>query len=147
MSFSVILQKNISPKNQLTKSITTVLSLTGTLKEGTSIVDPVILVSGGMSQLYNCNYMTIEAFGRSYFITDIKSVRNNLIEISAHCDVISSFAAQIRANSAIIHKQENDWNLYLNDGSFKVYQNPNVLTRPFPSGFSSMEFVLAVAGG
>lgn len=146
MSFTIALQSNSSPKNQLDKSLTGVLSVTGTLKDGTSVIDPVILVKTPLSTLVNANYMTISAFGRSYFITDIRSIRNDLVEISGHVDVLSTYAAGIRGNDAIIYRQENDWNLYLDDGSFQVYKNPSVLTRPFPSGFSSLEFVLAVAG-
>lgn len=146
MAFTVALQSNSSPKNQLDKSISGVLSVNGTLKEGTSVIDPVILVQAPLSTLVNANYMTISAFGRSYFITDIRSIRNDLVEISGHVDVLSTYAAGIRGNNAIIYRQENDWNLYLDDGSFQIYQNPSVLTRPFPSGFSTLEFVLAVAG-
>lgn len=146
MAFTVALQSNSSPKNQLDKSISGVLSVSGTLKEGTSVIDPVILVQAPLSTLVNANYMTISAFGRSYFITDIRSIRNDLVEISGHVDVLSTYAAGIRGNNAIIYRQENDWNLYLDDGSFQIYQNPSVLTRPFPSGFSTLEFVLAVAG-
>lgn len=146
MAFTVALQYNASPKNQLDKSVSGVLSVSGTLKEGTSVIDPVILVQAPLSTLVNANYMTISAFGRSYFITDIRSIRNDLVEISGHVDVLSTYAAGIRGNNAIIYRQENDWNLYLDDGSFQIYQNPSVLTRPFPSGFSTLEFVLAVAG-
>lgn len=146
MAFTIALQSNSSPKNQLDKSISGVLSVSGTLKEGTSVIDPVILVQAPLSTLVNANYMTISAFGRSYFITDIRSIRNDLVEISGHVDVLSTYAAGIRGNDAIIYRQENDWNLYLDDGSFQIYQNPSVLTRPFPSGFSTLEFVLAVAG-
>lgn len=146
MSFAVTLQTNSSPKNQLDKSLTSVLAVTGNLKEDSSVVDPIILVQAPLSTIVNANYMTIPAFGRSYFITDMISVRNSLVEIHAHCDVLTTYADAIRANDAIIYRQENDWNLYLDDGSFQVYNNPNVLTRPFPSGFSTLEFILAVAG-
>lgn len=146
MAFAVALQNNASPKNQLSKSVSGVLSVSGTLKDGTSVVDPVILVQAPLSTLVNANYMTIAAFGRSYFITDIRSIREGLVEISGHVDVLSTYASGIRGNRAVIYRQENDWNLYLDDGTFQVYNNPSVLTRPFPSGFSSLEFVLAVAG-
>lgn len=146
MAFTVALQNNASPKNQLNKSVSGVLSVSGTLKDGTSVIDPVILVQAPLSTLVNANYMTITAFGRSYFITDIRSIREGLVEVSGHVDVLSTYASGIRGNSAVIYRQENDWNLYLDDGTFQVYNNPNVLTRPFPSGFSSLEFVLAVAG-
>lgn len=146
MSFTIVIQQNTSPKNQLTKSLTTITTLTGTLREDTSIIDPVIRVQSSESSLINANYCTISSFGRSYFITNITSLRNGVLELSLHCDVLSSFASQIKSNNAIIYRQENQWNLYLNDGVFKTYQNPQITTKPFPNGFDTTEFVLAVAG-
>lgn len=146
MPFQVLLQTNNSEKNKLDKDLATISTISGTLKNETSIVDPVILIEADLTTLVSCNYITIPVFARSYFITNIRSIRKNLVEVSAHVDVLSSFASQIRNNVAIVHRQENRWNLYLNDGAFKVYQNPMVLTREFPSGFSTFEFVLAVAG-
>lgn len=146
MAFNISLQVNNSERERLTKAIDDILTVSGVLKKDTSIIDPVIMIECDLSDVVNCNYMTIPAFGRSYFVNNIRSIRNGLVEFSCHCDVLSSFASQIRNNTAIIKRQENDWNLYLNDGSFKVYQNPDVLTKAFPSGFDTQEFVLAVAG-
>ena len=63
-------------------------------------------------------------------------------------DVISSFKTEIRANVGIVRRAESDdlYNLYLDDGSLASYQDPYILTEPFPSGFSGAKFVLAVAG-
>ena len=146
MSFTVDLQINASEKRQLTKEVTTVLSLSGTLRSETSIIDPMILINCDLADVAFCNYMTISSFGRSYFITNIRSIRQGLVEISAHVDVLSSFQNTIRNNIAIIRRQENDWNLYLDDGSFRVYQNMLIQTKNFPGGFSDEQFVLAVAG-
>lgn len=146
MAFNIVLQRNNSERERLTKNISNLLTVSGVLKTETSIIDPVIMIECDLNDVKNCNYMTISAFGRSYFVNNIRSIRNGLVEFSCHCDVLSTYAEQIRDNTAIIRKQENDWNLYLNDGSFKIYQNPNVLTRAFPSGFTTQEFVLAVAG-
>ena len=143
---TIYLQQNTSEKNRLDKSINTLATMTGTLRESTSIVDPIIKVACNLSDFTQCNYMTIPEFNRSYFVTDMKSIRDGLVEFKAHVDVLSTYKAQIRANPAIIKRQENAWNLYLNDGSFKVYQNPMVITKEFPQGFSTLEFVLAVAG-
>lgn len=147
MAFSISLQVNASEKTAFYKELELVETVSGTLKAETSIIDPVILIEGDLGTIGGANYMTIPAFNRSYFITNIRSVRNGLVEVSAHVDVLSSFAEEILANSAIIRRQENNWNLYLNDGSFKVYQNPYVITKVFPAGFTTQQFVLAVAGG
>ena len=146
MAFNIVLQQNNSEMNRVSKSITDIMTVSGTLKEETSIIDPVIKIECDLSTVTGCNYLSIPAFGRSYFVNNIRSIRNGLVEFSCHVDVLSSFASAIRENTAIIKRQENKWNLYLNDGSFKVYQNPTVLTKAFPSGFTTQEFVLAVAG-
>lgn len=146
MAFDIILQVNKSEKNKVTKTLTEIMTVSGVLKSETSIIDPVIMISCELSDVTKCNYMTIGSFGRSYFVNNIRSIRSGLVEFSCHVDVLSSFADSIRENTAIIRKQESKWNLYLNDGSFKVYQNPMVLTKAFPSGFTNQKFVLAVAG-
>lgn len=145
---NIILQTNASPKNALTKDVTNVLTVTAYLKDQTSLVDPVFVVSGlSAGDVSSINYITVETLGRSYFVTDIQSVVNNVFEFTAHVDVLSSYADEIKAQTAVIHRQENAWNLYLDDGIFKTYQNPNIVTKLFPSGFSTQSFILAVAGG
>lgn len=144
--FDISFYVNNSEKNKVDKSLNHIATVSGVLKETTSIIDPVIVIEGDLSSFTNCNYMIISTFGRSYFVNNIRSVSNGLIEISAHVDVISTYKNSIRSNRAIIKRQQNSWNLYLNDGSLKVYQNPDVIVRAFPSGFTKQEFVLAVAG-
>lgn len=144
--FDIVLQRNNSEKNKLDKDITVIQTVSGTLKQETSIIDPVVIIEGDLVSFTGCNYATISTFGRSYFITNIRSIRSGLVEFSMHVDVLSTYKAQIRANEAIVRRQANKWNLYLNDGTFKIYQNPNILTKEFPTGFNTMEFVLAVAG-
>lgn len=148
MSFVIKLQTCNDKKIKIGKSPTTVLSLDGTLKVQTSIIDPTIIIeSSDAVNLLKCNYITIPSFNRSYFISDIKSVSNKLWEIYAHVDVLDSFKNEILANTAIIARQEKEWNLYLDDGTFKSYQNPLVMTQTFPQGFNSQEFILITAGG
>lgn len=143
---SLTLQTNNSEKNKLDKDIDNIETVYGTLRSECSIIDPVITFEADLNLLKTCNYMTIPKFGRSYFVTNIRSIREGLVELTAHVDVLSSFKTQIRSNKAIIGKSENEWNLYLNDGSLKTYQNSRIFTKEFPSGFSTQSFVLAIAG-
>ena len=149
MSFEIILQQNASEKNKLTKELETVAEVKGTLRAECSIIDPVFIVEADLEDLTGCNYCTVEAFGRSYFVQDITSIRANLVQLSCHVDVLSSFATEIRANRGIVLRGERSdvYNLYLNDGSLKAYQDPYILTKPFPYGFTGSCFILAVAGG
>ena len=92
------------------------------------------------------NYAYIPEFKRYYFITNIESVRNNVWRVSFHVDVLFTYREQIKRNSAIIERNENQYDLKLNDGLFKTQQNPRIAQIPFPSGFNTWNFVLAIAG-
>lgn len=147
MSFDIKLYYNKSRRNQRTKELDEIATLTGTLRAECSIIDPVIRIETSKN-LKKCNYMYIENFGRYYFVNDVVHVRNDLYEIHAHCDVLSSSGDALLDCVGIIRRQENNWNLYLDDGAFKVYSNPNVVQKAFPSGFSTsnLTYILAVAG-
>lgn len=143
---NLTLMYNASEDNRVVKTVSTILSLTGTLRDGSSILNPAILIEADVAALTSCNYAYISDFGRYYFITDIQSLHNGLVMVSMHVDVLMSYASGILGNTAIIDRQEADWNLYLNDGVIKTYQDPKVVIKEFPSGFSAPEIVLAVAG-
>lgn len=148
MSFSLEFGQNLSENNMVDKSISPICTLTGVLRDGTSIIDPQFLVEAPVDTFVGCNYVTVPEFGRSYFVRNIESYRSNLTLISCHVDVLTSFASEIRANKGIVRRQENSnaYNLYIDDGSLVAYQDPYVLTEVFPSGFSGACFVLVVAG-
>lgn len=137
---------NNSEKNAFNKDKTLIATVQGTLKDGTSIIDPVIIVSSLLETVRNCNYIEIPEFNRKYFVNNIKSIRNGLVELSCHVDVLESFKDEILSNRALIRRSENNWNLYLDDGSFKLYSNPNVKQLSFPSGFDGLHYILVVAG-
>lgn len=144
---TVVLQTNNSENNKIRKSITTIVTKTGSLRESTSIVNPKILVQGDLTSLKNCNYMTISDFGRSYFVTDIVAVGKGVVELTGHCDVLSSFSSQILSNTAVILRQENSFNRYLNDSKFMTYQNNNIKTAVLSGeGFTQAGFILVTAG-
>lgn len=145
MSFIVDLMYNGDEYNKIDKSPVSRLALEGTLKEETSIVDPVILIEYD-GTLNNVNYAHISEFNRWYFITDITSVRSGLWRVAMHCDVLKTYSEAILGSSGVIARQENAYNLYLNDKSFKAYQYSNIVTKVFPNGFTTQAFVLAMMG-
>lgn len=146
--FDVVLQTNQSEINKVDKTIRDIATFTGTLRDTTSIIDPVILIECDLGDLIGCNYCTIAIFGRSYFVTNITSVRDGLVEIRCRVDVLSSFAKEIKSNTGVVRRSQSKelYNLYLNDGSLMSYQDPYILTEPFPYGFGGWGFILAVAG-
>ena len=139
---------NISEKNKLDKTLNNETTYTGQLKNETSIINPVIMVEGSLQNLAAYNYAYIPSFLRYYFLTDILSIRNNLIELHLSVDVLMSFKTQILNQSAIIKRQKNVYNLYLDDENFKTYNYSHTVTKQFPKGFPSLpSFILTTVGG
>lgn len=153
MSFMMKIGNFTNQKNALVKETTWGFEETGELKAGSSIVNPVILIDGQLSSVHDYNYVYIPTWGRYYFITDIISVRTNLIELHLHCDVLNSFHDEIEPLCGIYERRENAWNLYINDGSIKVYQNRFVVNYQFHDTTTGVDFdnkngsyILALAG-
>lgn len=145
MSFSISLQNNSSPINKIGKAISTIKTVTGSLKNESNVMRPEILVECDSSILL-ANYMTIDELHRKYFIEEIQSVRNNLWLVQAHVDVLDTYASQILSNSAVVLRQENNFDLLLNDGVFKCKQDPRIFYRKFPSGLGDFNYILITQG-
>lgn len=143
---TVIFMTNASEPNKVGKQLSNVATFTGTLREAANVCDPTILVEGDVSQVINCNYMYVEEFRRYYFITGIAVTSNELFAVSGHVDVLETYQQQIRGLSGIIRRQENSYNLYLDDGIFKCYQNPHIVLKKFPNAFPTYSWVLVIAG-
>lgn len=147
---NVTLYTNSSPDNAISKTLAQISSNEFVFKESSSILNPVIRLSGlNVADLKDCNYMYIGDLSRYYYITNIQTVRNNLVEVSGRVDPLMSFKDEILSNTAIISRNEKAWNLFINDGVLKTYQNPQIATSNFTTGFtkSNPSIVLAVAGG
>ena len=141
---TITLMNNTSPANYLTKSVTTVDSYTGTLREPSSIIEPVFTIERASPTGFN--YVQIPEFNRYYYVTGVSVEQNGLVAIACHVDVLMSYAAQIRNFKAIIKRQENQFNLYMDDGIFKSYQNSKHKVIKFPYGFTQYSYILALAG-
>lgn len=141
---TIKLFNNTSPANYVTKQLTEVATLTGNLLEPSSIVDPTIIIE--RNSPVGFNYFQIPEFNRYYFLTGVSSDSRNLVAISGHCDVLMSYANQIKASNAILRRNEFLFNLYLDDGIFKAYQNTKHKQIMFPKEFNEFSFILALAG-
>lgn len=144
---TIKLYNNLSDQIVVDKNITQIgADITGTLRENCSIIDPVIKLEGTVgANIASCNYAYISEFARYYYINNIVCV-GTLFELHMHVDVLMSFRGDIRANTAVIARQQNLYNLYLQDGVFKAQSNPHYQICQFPSGFNSFNFVLAISG-
>lgn len=143
---TINLFQNNSDANVVSKSLTDKGTVTGTLREGCSIIDPIIKIEGiSGSDLPYLNYLEIVEFGRYYYIRDIVLV-GKLFEVHCHIDVLETYKDQIKPLPAIIARQAHDYNLYLQDGLIKEYANPHIEIKQFPNAFDTYQFIFSVVG-
>lgn len=141
--------QNTSENYRIDKSLIGKYTESCTLKDGCSIENPEILIANA-NNMSDCNYMYIPDFNRYYFVTDIVSVRDGLWLISGHVDVLMSFKNEIKACTATFKRQENLFNLYLDDPEFRTYNNSEIVTKVLSGGdglTKNMNYILVTAGG
>lgn len=143
---TITLYKNTSEKERISKTLTGAISKTGTLRTDTSLIDPVITVTS-TTNLSSYNYLYIPSFGRYYFITDITVVKNNLWQLTCHCDVLMSWKSQILQQQVVVDRQNTFYNLYLPDTKFIVDARRRVQTYPFPYKFGGQHSYVIAFGG
>lgn len=142
---TIEIYRNKSDERKVVKELADKTELTGTFRNESSIYNPVVRVQWTQSA-NKINYMYIPDYDRYYYITDIVRVRDEIVDIKGRTDVLMSFKDEILNMTGIVKRSASNWNLYLDDGSLKVYNNPMVTTKEFPTGFTAREFILAVAG-
>ena len=111
-------------KRYLSKSTSLIKEVTCKIKEGTSIINPTVIIKKlSDNHIRKCNYARINEFGRYYFINDITEAPANQLEISMHVDVLKTYASQIRGISTLILRQENIFSPYYEDKEALVRVN------------------------
>ena len=144
---NIILYVNNSEKNKMGKTLTNDFSLSGTLRDATNIINPVILIE--INEIGNYNYCYINNFNRYYFITDITVIRTGLFAISLTVDVLESFKSDIKNLSVILLNTQNVGSSnYLPSPVFRNNVKSKTDILNFPNGLNdSGEFILITAGG
>ena len=139
---------NNSPNNKIDKDVEMKKEITGKIKEDTDIINPSFIVKSAGTDFNTANYLYCFDLERYYFIKTVIEKPAGLIEIVCHEDVLMSFKNSIRKQSGIVARQEQIYNTYLQDGTFKAYAYPLIQQKSFPSGFSdNTTILLAVVGG
>lgn len=130
-----------------------------TMKEGTSITNPVITLCASDQNVCIANYAYIPKFHRYYYIEDVVNIGGHrfdeanqrdlyLWEIHLKCDVLMSHKSDIIDQVAIFKRSQKGYNLYLNDDRIQIDNRPHIYTRVFPNSLTNNgTYVLLVAGG
>lgn len=134
--------------NKINKNLSSPLVLTGTMRDSSSIVNPVILVEGVSFNAFN--YAYIPNFDRYYFIKEIVNYRNDLWILELECDVLMSFRSSIlNMNCILLETESKGADKYLSDTRVwvaKVKDKTDIIN--FPNGLlENGEYILITAGG
>lgn len=137
-----ILYKNSDEPNKVSKSLSDAQQISIAIKDDLDVQHPVFTLSGNYSDF---NYMYLKD---KYYYVDCALLPGNLTEVIGKVDVLMTYNDQIRSHTAVIERNANVYNKYLNDVSFKTYAYKNTRTLKFPSGFSkTLNWLLITIGG
>lgn len=141
------LNKNLSTSNTIEKVLSPSKQFDVILKENTSLLFPVVTVSGNLYDFHEYNYAYIPSFGRYYFMSEPKSVGFNLVELSFSVDVLMSWKDQIKNCKAFITRQENKYNTFYFDDKFPEFCYSNTVVKRFPAKFLDQpNYILTLRG-
>lgn len=143
---TIVLYVNSSERNQLDKDISSVVSDTVVLKEGTDILRPVIAEFVTSTDITGCNYMQL---GDRYYYAHVEMIPGgDRYKIVGETDPLMTFRDAIRNNTGLISRNQNFYNRFLNDERVKLNAYEQVKTLKFASGFSkTMQYYLVTIGG
>ena len=141
----VYLYNNTKRLNSTAAAPATFTTLDCVLKQGTSFINPVLIVN--YSGVPSFNYMKFE--GRYYWITDIVSIKNDLWEIYGRVDVLGTYKGHIQATTAFV-LYDSTTNTQLPDTRLAIKTDCDTYTATqnmpwsFSSGFGT--YLIATTG-
>lgn len=138
---------NTSEINKINKTLDLIATLEGSLKEPSSITEPVITIEYEHPSLFN--YAQIPEFNRYYFVNDVVCVHKNILKISLISDPIMSFSGSILNSSVILSDSSiTGASNYLPGDVWKTSVKELTDIVNFPSGLlDTGQFILITAGG
>jgi hypothetical protein len=144
---NIKLYYNTSDNRYINKTLSSEFSISGSLKDETSLLSPIITIKNDAVLRYN--YAYIPEFKRYYYIVGVESVRSGLWRLYLQVDPLMSFKADILSLKVVVNKQSDSSNgdEYIDDGSLvtdnQIFKN----VYNFPNGFNDNgEYILITAG-
>lgn len=123
---NIELYKMAQSPNTITKKLTLGFKFENCIfKKGTSILNPIITVSGAsdVEAIIDNNYVKIPKLSRYYFVTDIIILTGGTFELHCKVDVLYSFKDDILASIQLVTRQENKNNKYITDGRLPMHSD------------------------
>ena len=129
--------------NEINKVLGDAIVKTCSLKNGSSIEDPVLYMEHD-AQLFQTNYVYIPDFGRYYFISGRELVEHTEY-ITCHVDVLKSFQNDIK-NSIVISTRSNFKNKQFDDNMVKPQSDKFIEYRKLSEALTGETYVAIIGG-
>lgn len=129
--------------NEINKVLGDAIVKTCSLKNGSSIEDPVLYMEHD-AQLFQTNYVYIADFGRYYFISGRELVEHTEY-ITCHVDVLKSFQNDIK-NSVVISTRSNFKNKQFDDNMVKPQSDKFIEYRKLSEALTGETYVAIIGG-
>ena len=147
--YTLILYKNTADNRKLDKSsgLTNGTSFLVSMKETEDLIKPVFMIETN-TDLTKFDYAKIEELNRYYYVNTERLVNSFQYRLHLDEDVLMTFKSEILNLVCIVDKQENNFNSYIDDGSY-ISQVDDFMNRyTFAKGFSAQPYnILICAGG
>lgn len=139
------LYQNTSANNVIHKNIKLLDTIDCEIKEdGFSIINPIVTIS--KEKFKNANYCRIEEYGRYYFISDIKLLFGNRLQLTLDSDDIRN--ADFTGVKGLCVRNEYVGLSGQLDSMLPLDSNLETSVVEFTNGFSNnLQYVLTVLGG
>ena len=145
----IILHVNSSERQAINKSLDSGTTLTGSLRNESSVINPSFIIEHENPSGFN--YCYIADFGRYYFITNITSIRAGIWKIDCSVDVLMSFKTDILNLDVIVSDLsvgESPTETYMQGEQWSTTVKNKTDIINFPSGLlDDGEYILITSGG
>ena len=129
----ITLYNNTEPVLKMTKTPSSLGTCTGNFPGEIDLLHPDCLIEATDSVMEEANYFSINTDPFRYFFIESKTcVRTGLWQIRGKADLRSTYAAAIQSSHGIIARNENTYDMYLNDGMIPVSEKKAVAIQEFP---------------
>lgn len=138
---------NTSDNRTINKSLTSGLTISGNLREESSIINPIITIKS--DTLIRENYAYIPETQRYYYIVNKESIRTDIWRIHMEVDPLMSFKRDVLALTVVVSKQSaiTNGDEYIDDGSLVTDNQLFKTVYNFTDGFNdNAQYILITAG-
>lgn len=103
------------------RNLLEVAQVIGDFRDTISITDPIITFTN--EKLFKYNYVFVKELHRYYFVNDVTILANGAHMVTLHEDVLYSFKNSIKAQTAYVDRNANDYDDDLIDQKIVIEQS------------------------